>query len=128
MGHDEEMKENVEDEDDQENKELSEQPAEDGSGEDDSDDDSKENFKRKSLDEKNEDSPSKKAKVSDDPSEELKKNRFRQKLSKMSIEEIHRLKNQIGLKLFNQKMAGENGKDKNVEYKRDNKNRPREMS
>jgi len=55
--------------------------------------------------------------------------RYQEQLSKMSIEEIQKLKERLGLKLFHQKLEGtapERGKK--VEFKRDNKNRPREMS
>lgn len=58
-----------------------------------------------------------------------KRQKFKNKLSKMSIEDIQNLKNKIGLKLFNQslgvvtKPAGSK-----MDYKRENKNRPREMS
>jgi len=55
--------------------------------------------------------------------------KYQEQLSKMSIEEIQKLKERLGLKLFHQKMEGtapERGKK--VEFKRDNKNRPREMS
>lgn len=61
--------------------------------------------------------------------EERAKKRFREQLSQMSIEEIHKLKERLGLKLFDQKMSGtapEKGRIK--EFKRENKNRPREMS
>ena len=74
-------------------------------------------------------SEDKKLKLDDQPeSEEAKKMRFRSKLSKMSVEEIQRLKNKLGLKLFNQKMSGTEGEKMKVDYKRENKNRPREMS
>jgi len=55
--------------------------------------------------------------------------KYQEQLSKMSIEEIQKLKERLGLKLFHQKLEGtapERGKK--VEFKRDNKNRPREMS
>lgn len=61
--------------------------------------------------------------------EERAKKRFREQLSQMSIEDIHKLKERLGLKLFDQKMSGtapEKGRKK--EFKRENKNRPREMS
>ena len=58
---------------------------------------------------------------------EVDKNRFRMKLSKMSIEEIQRLKNKLGTRLFDKKMSGTNEQQKS-DFKRDNKNRPREMS
>ena len=68
-------------------------------------------------------------KVKPDAQEDVHKNRFRSKLSKMSIEEIQRLKNKIGLKLFNQKMSGKTSTQQNqADFKRENKNRPREMS
>ena len=68
-------------------------------------------------------------KVKTDAQEDVQKNRFRSKLSKMSIEEIQRLKNKIGLKLFNQKMSGKTSTQQNqADFKRENKNRPREMS
>ena len=71
----------------------------------------------------------KKIKLDDQPeSEEAKKLRFRSKLSKMSVEEIQRLKNKLGLKLFNQKMSGTGGEKQKADFKRENKNRPREMS
>ena len=64
-----------------------------------------------------------------EPESELdQKTRFRAKLSKMSLEEIQRLKNKLGLKLFDQKMSGTADEKKKVEFKRENKNRPREMS
>ena len=70
---------------------------------------------------------SKKIKLCDADDEQ--KNRFRSKLSKMSIEEIQRLKNKIGLKLFNQKLSGKTASQQNQsDFKRENKNRPREMS
>ena len=60
--------------------------------------------------------------------EQAKKARFRSKLSKLSVEEIQRLKNKLGLKLFNQKMSGTAGDQTKADFKRENKNRPREMS
>ena len=81
--------------------------------------------KRKAND--SEEASSKKVKL--DAQEDVQKNRFRSKLSKMSIEEIQRLKNKIGLKLFNQKMSGKTSTQQNqADFKRENKNRPREMS
>merc|ERR1719341_1111951 len=71
----------------------------------------------------------KKVKTDVQEAEMEQKNRFRSKLSKMSIEEIQRLKNKIGLKLFNQKMSGKTSTQHNqADFKRENKNRPREMS
>jgi len=83
--------------------------------------------KRKAND--NEEMSSKKVKTDVQEAEMEQKNRFRSKLSKMSIEEIQRLKNKIGLKLFNQKMSGKTSTQHNqADFKRENKNRPREMS
>merc|ERR1712029_261000 len=70
---------------------------------------------------------SKKLKI-DEEKQDVQRNRFKAKLSKMSIEEIHRLKNKLGLKLFNQKISGKSSETKQEDFKRDNKNRPREMS
>jgi len=61
--------------------------------------------------------------------EEKARKKYQEQLSKMTIEDIQKLKERLGLKLFHQKMEGtapERGKK--VEFKRDNKNRPREMS
>ena len=83
--------------------------------------------KRKAID--NEEQSSKKVKTDVQVVVDEQKNRFRSKLSKMSIEEIQRLKNKIGLKLFNQKMSGKTSTQHNqADFKRENKNRPREMS
>jgi len=73
----------------------------------------------------------KKAKLSScvESGEEKARKKYQEQLSKMTIEEIQKLKERLGLKLFHQKMEGtapERGKK--VEFKRDNKNRPREMS
>jgi len=54
---------------------------------------------------------SKKLKI-DEEKQDVQRNRFRAKLSKMSIEEIHRLKNKLGLKLFNQKMSDKSSEAK----------------
>ena len=61
--------------------------------------------------------------------------KFQRQLRQMSMEEIQKLKEGIGLKLFNRKMGvvsqGSGGKDKGrrrQDFKRENKNRPREMS
>merc|ERR1712059_212703 len=62
-------------------------------------------------------------------SEEKARNKYRAQLSKMSIEEIQKVKEKLGLKLFHQKMSGTAPvRGKKVDFKRDNKNRPREMS
>ena len=59
--------------------------------------------------------------------EEARRARYRQKLGKMNIEEIQKLKEKLGLKLFNQKLKG-TGRARKIEFKRENKNRPRELS
>ena len=87
--------------------------------------------RKRPLEKKISGSPDKKSKLEgqhNDVSEADPKTKFRAKLSKMSIEEIQRLKNKLGLKLFDQKMSGTEKNNKKVDYKRDNKNRPREMS
>ena len=58
--------------------------------------------------------------------EEARRARDRQKLGKMNIEEIQKLKEKLGLKLFNQKLKG-TGRARKIEFKRENKNRPREL-
>ena len=64
-----------------------------------------------------------------DGNEEEERNKFRNKLSKMSFADIQRLKNKLGLKLFNQKLEGKKSQQKTAEdFKRENKQRPREMS
>ena len=118
-----------ENEDDEENSGSEEENDEElGSSseeENESGDEIKKPIKRKAAD--SEEVSSKKVKP--DFQEDEQKNRFRSKLSKMSIEEIQRLKNKIGLKLFNQKMSGKTSTQQNqADFKRDNKNRPREMS
>jgi len=59
-----------------------------------------------------------------------KRQKFKNKLSKMSIEDIQKLKDQIGLKLFNQNLGvvSKPARGSKEDYKRANKNRPREMS
>lgn len=75
-----------------------------------------------------EQNPSKKQKTEVDP-EQKEKLKYREKLTKMSIEDIQKLKERLGLKLFHQKMSGTAPvRGKRVDFKRDNKNRPREMS
>merc|ERR1719394_2207491 len=93
-------------------------------------------YQRKKTEENSQSSPAKKMKLDPDTSttteeskEEKARKKYRDQLSKMSIEEIQKLKERLGLKLFQQKLEGtapERGKK--VEFKRDNKNRPREMS
>jgi len=61
--------------------------------------------------------------------EERARKKYREQLSKMSLEEIEKLKARLGLKLFQQKLAGvapERGRK--VVFARENKNRPREMT
>ncbi len=67
--------------------------------------------------------------------EEAARRRFRENLSKMSVEQILKMKNSLGLKLFNEKWEGvrKGGGGSKVaqqqrDFKRENKNRPREMS
>merc|ERR1719402_1250396 len=89
---------------------------------------------RKKTEENSYSSPAKKIKldpdtITEESKEEKARKKYREQLSKMSIEEIQKLKERLGLKLFQQKLEGtapERGKK--VEFKRDNKNRPREMS
>merc|ERR1719220_589302 len=91
-------------------------------------------YQRKKTEDNSQYSPAKKIKL--DPSsnsvesgEEKARKKYQEQLSKMTIEEIQKLKERLGLKLFQQKLEGtapERGKK--VEFKRDNKNRPREMS
>ena len=107
---------------------VSEEDSEDGVH--DGDGNKKQNLKRKSTMSIDDEAPSKKVKSDDDAKQELPevdKNRFRKKLSKMSIEEIQRLKNKLGTRLFDKKMSGTNEEQKS-DFKRENKNRPREMS
>ena len=113
----------IDDNDDSEgNQEVSSSEEEEMSG-----DEIKKPVKRKAND--NEEAQASVKKPKSDAQEDVQKNRFRSKLSKMSIEEIQRLKNQIGLKLFNQKLSGKTSSQQNqADFKRDNKNRPREMS
>merc|ERR1719150_292176 len=109
----------------------------DGSSEEDSEDEvndgnvtKKQQLKRKSPVPIVDEAPSKKVKSDVHAKQlpaEVDKNRFRKKLSKMSIEEIQRLKNKLGTKLFDKKMSGTNEQQKS-DFKRENKNRPREMS
>ena len=136
----EESSESEEDEDQKANGgEVAGGEDSDGSSEEDSEDEvnygnvtKKQHLKRKSpvpvpsVDE----APSKKVKSDVHAKQlpvEVDKNRFRKKLSKMSIEEIQRLKNKLGTKLFDKKMSGTNEQQKS-DFKRENKNRPREMS
>jgi len=112
--------------------------------EDSEDDDDEENYEpenntqgsEEKTEENSQSSQSKKMKLDPDTStttgeskEEKARKKYRDQLSKMSIEDIQKLKERLGLKLFQQKLEGtapERGKK--VEFKRDNKNRPREMS
>jgi hypothetical protein len=68
--------------------------------------------------------------------EEAARRKFRENLSKMSVEQILKMKNSLGLKLFNEKWEGvrkggggsKAAKQQQRDFKRENKNRPREMS
>ncbi len=65
--------------------------------------------------------------------EEAARRKFRENLSKMSVEQILKMKNSLGLKLFNEKwegvrQGGGGSKAQQRDFKRENKNRPREMS
>ena len=61
--------------------------------------------------------------------EDKERLKYREKLSKMSIEDIQKLKERLGLKLFHQKMSGTAPvRGQKINFKRENKNRPREMS
>jgi len=109
------------DEDDDDNEDPSSEEEEE------SEDEIQKPAKRKANED--EEMSSKRVKTDVQEAEMEQKNRFRSKLSKMSIEEIQRLKNKIGLKLFNQKMSGKTSTQHNqADFKRENKNRPREMS
>jgi len=130
----------------QEGGESSEEDSDESGDEDEeeSEDDDQENDKpenntqvsEEKTEENSQSSPAKKMKLDRDTSttteeskEEKARKKYRDQLSKMSIEEIQKLKERLGLKLFQQKLEGtapERGKK--VEFKRDNKNRPREMS
>ncbi|KAJ9589909.1 hypothetical protein L9F63_016970 [Diploptera punctata] len=55
------------------------------------------------------------------------RNSIREELSKMSFEDLQKLKEQLGCKVYNEGMFGKR-KENKVNFKRDNKNRPREMS
>jgi len=63
-------------------------------------------------------------------SEEEERVRYKNQLSKLSVEEILKIKNSLGDKDFNNKWAGgKKTKEKALPvFKRDNKNRPREVS
>jgi len=61
--------------------------------------------------------------------EDKERLKYREKLAKMSIEDIQKLKERLGLKLFHQKMSGTAPvRGQKINFKRENKNRPREMS
>ncbi|PSN40599.1 Ribosomal RNA processing protein 36 [Blattella germanica] len=51
----------------------------------------------------------------------------REELSKMSFQELQKLKEELGSKVYNEAMFGIR-KEKKTSFKRENKNRPREMS
>merc|ERR1719474_2637323 len=119
--------------------ELGDEDEEESEDDDDQENDKPENntqVSEEKTEENSQSSQSKKMKLDPDTSttteeskEEKARKKYRDQLSKMSIEEIQKLKERLGLKLFQQKLEGtapERGKK--VEFKRDNKNRPREMS
>ncbi|XP_023218773.1 ribosomal RNA processing protein 36 homolog [Centruroides sculpturatus] len=53
---------------------------------------------------------------------------LRQELSSTSFEELQQLKDKIGIKMFNKLMSNSTMTLKKKEFKRENKNRPREIS
>ncbi|XP_063221930.1 ribosomal RNA processing protein 36 homolog [Bacillus rossius redtenbacheri] len=61
------------------------------------------------------------------PEDESKRIEIRKELSHMSFEELLQLKEELGSKVYNEAMFG-TATRKNVDYKRENKNRPREVS
>jgi ribosomal RNA-processing protein 36 len=66
--------------------------------------------------------------------EETKRTEIRKELSNLTFEELEALKAKMGIKLYNEAMFGKPGsqsgskKKKQQAFKRDNKNRPRELS
>uniref|UniRef100_A0A1B0EYD7 rRNA biogenesis protein RRP36 n=1 Tax=Phlebotomus papatasi TaxID=29031 RepID=A0A1B0EYD7_PHLPP len=59
-----------------------------------------------------------------DPEKEL----IREELKNMPFEELIKLKQKLGAKVYNSTVLGIENKNKTKEFKRENKNRPREMS
>lgn len=86
---------------------------------------SKKSAKRKG--DQNDDKDSKKPKIFN---EEEQRDKYRGALSKLSVEKILDIKNSLGDKVFNNKWEGGNTvkTQKVPSFKRDNKNRPREIS
>lgn len=63
----------------------------------------------------------------DDLSEDQERTKIRDELSTMSFEELQKLKEKLGTKVYNEAMFGKTNVQRN-RFKRENKNRPREMS
>ncbi|XP_044745476.1 ribosomal RNA processing protein 36 homolog [Coccinella septempunctata] len=61
-------------------------------------------------------------------SEDNKRSKIRKQLSNMSFEDIQKLKEKIGAKVYNQVVLGIKTNKPKTDFKRTNKNRPREMS
>ncbi|XP_050455800.1 ribosomal RNA processing protein 36 homolog [Cataglyphis hispanica] len=59
--------------------------------------------------------------------EDKDREQIREELKHMSFEDLHKLKEKLGTKIYNQTIFGNKSKKK-TEFKRENKNRPREMS
>ncbi|RLU14904.1 hypothetical protein DMN91_012791 [Ooceraea biroi] len=59
--------------------------------------------------------------------EDKDQKQIREELKHMSFENLQKLKDRLGTKVYNETMFGKKGKRK-VEFKRENRNRPREMS
>lgn len=59
--------------------------------------------------------------------EDKEQEQIRSELSQMSFEDLQKLKNKLGTKIYKEALFGPR-KVKRIEYKRENKNRPREMS
>ncbi|KAK9884133.1 hypothetical protein WA026_005084 [Henosepilachna vigintioctopunctata] len=54
--------------------------------------------------------------------------KIREQLATMSFEDIQKLKEKIGSKLYNETLFATKTKKQNINFKRENKNRPREIS
>ncbi|XP_011639219.1 ribosomal RNA processing protein 36 homolog [Pogonomyrmex barbatus] len=59
--------------------------------------------------------------------EDKSREQIREELKHMSFEDLQKLKEKLGTKVYNQRVLGKKYKKK-TEFKRENKNRPREMS
>lgn len=59
--------------------------------------------------------------------EDKEREQIREELKHMSFEDLQKLKEKLGTKMYNQTIFGNESKRK-TEFKRENKNRPREMS